>query len=503
MNLAVAISKELQNQRLIQPTPVFQPQQIEPRIRYVQPQGVIRNSVSLLRELPLLIPAMAKPIFQLSYFPTAIDPSDYANPQSNTNPNGSYLTLYAFHQLVDPIPNFTKYYSPSNASIERTYGNLVNGASVVPGSEYTRQIVSSAQEIFSNSKLSNLSGIPDTWHPDYATPEDWWDTSHINRFKLVNINLEDLGSDDGPYTLLGGGQDSQELYWTIGNSQTPSSEIRKVDPNTKLKSLSFKCLEVSIRRTAWLDYQIFQTQGWYLQGQPKGFCSTGKTSNNTGVLPLITTSFLVGIDVEISADWAEPDRKILDIAVRGDTFVGLGSFAFSSGRLSIPPPIVRPPIVRPLLPNTSLSRYYPSFRAKSKNINTITSPAWQIVAWISNLVPLSPQSEDPSTSLEVPQHLSPSDGSVFNHYPRTTQLQWMPVSGATSYTVEVDCFHCCESNKWCSDVGKTWMIVPNIRTTNYTFNFVGAQPGRWRVWAVDSSGREGAKSAWREFRYTQ
>jgi hypothetical protein len=498
MSLTTAIGKELYNQRVVvQRTPAFQPQRIESQVRLVQSRGLIRDSQSF-SELPQAVIGIAKPVFQLSYFPLAIDPSDYASPQSNTNPNGSYLTLYAFHQLVDPIPTFTRYYSSSSASTERVYGNIINGASVVPGSEYTRQVISSAQELFSHSKLENFSGIPGAWHPDYATPEDWWDINQLNRFKLVNINLEDLGSDDGLYTVLNGGQDSQELYWTIGNSQTPSSEIRKVDPNTKLKSLSFKCLEVSIRRTAWLDYQIFQTQGWYLQGQPKGLCSTGKTSNNIGVLPLITTSFLVGIDVEISADWAEPDRKILDIAVRGDTFVGFGPFAFSSGRLSIPPPIVRP-----LLPNTSLSRYYPSFRAKLKNINTITSPAWQIVAWISNLVPLSPQSEDPSTSLEVPQHLSPSDGSVFNHYPRTTQLQWMPVSGATSYTVEVDCFHCCESNKWCSDVGKTWMIVPNIRTTNYTFNFVGAQPGRWRVWAVDSSGREGAKSAWREFRYTQ
>ena len=31
--------------------------------------------------------------------------------------------------------------------------------------------------------------------------------------------------------------------------------------------------------------------------------------------------------------------------------------------------------------------------------------------------------------------------------------------------------------------------------------FVGAQPGRWRVWAVDKEGREGFKSPWRLFVY--
>jgi len=39
-------------------------------------------------------------------------------------------------------------------------------------------------------------------------------------------------------------------------------------------------------------------------------------------------------------------------------------------------------------------------------------------------------------------------------------------------------------------------------STTYTFNFVGAQPGRWRVWAVNGSGMPGSKSGWREFRFT-
>jgi len=35
------------------------------------------------------------------------------------------------------------------------------------------------------------------------------------------------------------------------------------------------------------------------------------------------------------------------------------------------------------------------------------------------------------------------------------------------------------------------------------FSFVGAQPGRWRVWAVDKEGREGFKSPWRRYVYNQ
>jgi len=33
-----------------------------------------------------------------------------------------------------------------------------------------------------------------------------------------------------------------------------------------------------------------------------------------------------------------------------------------------------------------------------------------------------------------------------------TTVTWRPVSGAAAYGVEIDCFHCCQVNRWCSDV---------------------------------------------------
>lgn len=107
------------------------------------------------------------------------------------------------------------------------------------------------------------------------------------------------------------------------------------------------------------------------------------------------------------------------------------------------------------------------------------------------------------TLLPAPQQISPPHNTTFEHYPRTTTLAWKPVPGAAGYTVEVDCYHCCQANKWCADLGRTWKLVPNLTSTSYTFDFVGAQPGRWRVWAVGPGGQEGQKSGWWEFRYTK
>ena len=105
--------------------------------------------------------------------------------------------------------------------------------------------------------------------------------------------------------------------------------------------------------------------------------------------------------------------------------------------------------------------------------------------------------------ISTPKQLSPANGTVFNNFPRKTTLKWSSVSGAAKYSVEIDCYHCCQTSRWCSDVGRTWKVENNITNTSYTFNFVGAQPGRWRVWAVDNNGNASAKSGWWTFRYTR
>jgi hypothetical protein len=105
--------------------------------------------------------------------------------------------------------------------------------------------------------------------------------------------------------------------------------------------------------------------------------------------------------------------------------------------------------------------------------------------------------------LAAPVQLAPANGAVFNNYPRKTTLVWKPVPGAAKYAVEIDCMSCCQAGKWCTDAGTTWKVVQNINANQYTFDFVGAQPGRWRVWAIGPNNQPGPKSPWWEFRYTK
>ncbi len=105
--------------------------------------------------------------------------------------------------------------------------------------------------------------------------------------------------------------------------------------------------------------------------------------------------------------------------------------------------------------------------------------------------------------LPAPALLSPKNGARFNKFPRRTTLRWRPVKGASKYGVEIDCYNCCKAKRWCTDVNKIYKKADSLSGTTYTFNFAGAQPGRWRVWALDRKGRPGKKSAWQNFRYTR
>jgi len=99
--------------------------------------------------------------------------------------------------------------------------------------------------------------------------------------------------------------------------------------------------------------------------------------------------------------------------------------------------------------------------------------------------------------LPAPALIAPADGAVFNIYPRTTTLQWGAVSGAGKYILEVEA---CSSGKP-SDCFA--LFSKELTTTSHTFNFVGSQPGQWRVWALDGNGQAGQKSAWWKFTYTR
>jgi len=103
-------------------------------------------------------------------------------------------------------------------------------------------------------------------------------------------------------------------------------------------------------------------------------------------------------------------------------------------------------------------------------------------------------------SLQTPHLLSPADGTVFSNFPRMTTLRWEASRDAASYIVEWDFDN---NGKWRFEQPNIIEFGFAVTGIEYTFDFVGAQAGRWRVFPVNASGQRGKPSEWRTFRYTQ
>ena len=107
--------------------------------------------------------------------------------------------------------------------------------------------------------------------------------------------------------------------------------------------------------------------------------------------------------------------------------------------------------------------------------------------------------------LPAPVLVSPNDGATFDVLPRETHLIWNPVQGASGYVVEVTAYiRTLDANGYLVKADYVTQFVTEKQiSTEYVFQFVGAQPGKWRVWAIDAKGNPGTKSEWRSFLYTK
>ncbi|MFD1559653.1 hypothetical protein ACFSHT_29110 [Paraburkholderia silviterrae] len=287
----------------------------------------------------------ARPVLQINRFPVSIDTATFQNALSGRNPNGDLKALFAFHQLVDPVPTFTRGYSASTGSTQQIYGSLLNGASVNGDSPFAAGILSDAKSAFESEKFANLDGTHGSWRPVYASPEDW-STAGPERFRSLDIDPDARGTSQTAFTTIG---DDEDLELRIGTDDAEADAAAMV---TRVRSVSVEYLLVSLRRP-WLHPMVFETNEWFLSGEDAGFCSSGKLSGNGGVLPLIPTGLLLGRNVNVEADWSSAGTSLLNRAKSAGASVSLGPFLLSA-----------------------------SDSAQS---------SLQVIGWISNLVPFSPK----------------------------------------------------------------------------------------------------------------
>jgi hypothetical protein len=149
------------------------------------------------------------------------------------------------------------------------------------------------------------------------------------------------------------------------------------------------------------------------------------------------------------------------------------------------------PVGRPLKVKARIAR---NGRAAFENARSLTPEETGRLVLPPDMWP----ADTPVLKLATPTPISPAEGEEFSIFPRNTTLTWRPVQNATGYRVMVE-------YGYPTAAGMAWasLYQKDVLGTSWTFQFVGAQPGRWCVTAMDSTGvnKSSEVSAWRYFRY--
>ena len=328
-----------------------------------QLQNDIVENESVLESLPgsMLERGGFPPILQLNTMPQGIDISLYTNPKGPTNPNGDYISLYRFTDLTNNVSQFTQNYFPNGNKIDGIYESIINGASIKPDATFTMNAFLKSKNDLGNYRLSNLGGIPDDWYPTYANPADWH-KQVANKGNLFTSEIDfsnPAQSFNSQFTILDN-QNNQALSW---NRLTSTGKITEIDlkKESSLQKIKFKYMQVQINRS-WLNYDIFKMGGWYLGGQDVGFVSSGDVNDNDGILPLYPTSFIIATDLEIEGSLGSVDSKLVSDSIAKDGSINLGPFNINA------------------ISNDTKT-----------NTDVLVNEGYFILAWISQLVNLSPQ----------------------------------------------------------------------------------------------------------------
>ena len=261
------------------------------------------------------------PVFQLSAFPTPVDPDLFKNALSPTRPvsmGGSYVALREFYNLVDRIPYFQRTYFPGHLSSEELYGRLLTLSDIASDApSHVKEVFYEAKRMYEQASLDDMTGIGARYRPHFPNVDNWWDLETVAPTKLT---LESLTPQELPTaaTLPG----TENLAWQLEGFPGAAS----LAPETTLKEISFKLRLVLIERP-WLEPLLFQF-GKYIevQGLEGGWFSSGSFTENGGSFPLLPIGFLVVADVTIKATWGHADQSVVDLVREGSIMGSLGPF---------------------------------------------------------------------------------------------------------------------------------------------------------------------------------
>lgn len=158
-----------------------------------------------------------------------LDASQYQNPWSPQNPNGSQFATEMFSALIDAIPLLDAIYIDSGVTVEEMY-EFVLGATAVPlPAASTGEIpinpvnttLTNARQIYEQTKLASAMHPALSYHASSATPANWYDEAASKAWTTVTINSnQTTKSTNSPFVRMGGLNRVNDGVWKLPKTVT-------------------------------------------------------------------------------------------------------------------------------------------------------------------------------------------------------------------------------------------------------------------------------------------
>lgn len=296
-----------------------------------------------------------------------------------------YRTAYLNYDLSDPVQQrqwqanepmlsnninqtYTTWRAQGAAQVEQALSALASAINDAVGN-----VIADAQQTMATGMASS-TGDGSHWYLTYPFPANFADPN-ASGFTALSLNsnyLETTASKKA--TDWGAAGSGSWGLWSASASASGHHAQSHSHMDASTFSLNAEIAVVRIFRP-WLNDLIFKMNSWYTNMADAHGISIGELTSKQLILPLIPTGFVVARNVSITADWSSDDKKHVEDAVTSKASVGWGPFSVS-GSFS----------------HSSSSDYHKS----TFDGGTLKIPGIQIIAWISEITPNSPQESAPS-----------------------------------------------------------------------------------------------------------
>ena len=308
------------------------------------------------------------------------------------------------------------------------------------GEDVVDAMVADARKLFDAWSLAGLSGVPAETQYSMVSPITWYDpTDDSIGFTKLSVtsmsaardaaqtsnsfaanwykgqssgNQASLGANFFGISLGAGGGDSSSSG-SDGRSSSGQTTSAASDQATEV-TITLEWLLCQVQRP-WLVSDLFHVAGWYMVNQRKNSISDGtvkgQIDNQTQLLPMIPTSFLVVRNVTISAsNWGEAGAALqtASSAAQGSSQASSSNFGGSVGFFGIGASAAHSETQDSGQSSSGSSGELSWTWSQEGQQGTLTLNGGQILGWIGAIVPACPPVDDPT----LPSQTASSSGSA-------------------------------------------------------------------------------------------